>query len=378
MDARNYVDELLEKKRSGAQVPQYDFIYGDAFNDYSVPYQLVTREFNDKIAQILTDDGVYMINLIDMYDSGQFLGAIFNTLEHTFANVYVLSETAPRNIRNTFVVAAANQEIDVEKFVSEYRKDIYIWYLDDTEIDTLRQKSCGIVLTDDYVPVENMLAPVVRESAIGSLSEKLQEQALELKHQGKPEQAIAKYKELIEVNPTMSILAFNEIAMMRAQQGRLNDAVEAFEAAIEYNEQAEHKINVASIHLNLGSVLEGLKQSKEAENHFQKAIEEFKKELAKNPKSSETAFQLANALAETWDFKQATKYFQRAVDLNPYDVTNHYALSKVLESQGRYDEAISALKKASEFMNYIGQKEDAAKLNEQVEFLELKKSQSKK
>ena len=176
----------------------------------------------------------------------------------------------------------------------------------------------------------------------------------------------------------MSILAFNEIAMMRAQQGRLNDAVEAFEAAIVYNVQAEFKIDIPSVHYNLGLVLKRLKQSKEAENHFQKAIEGFKKELAKNPKSPETAFQLANALAETWDFKQATKYFQQAVDLNPYDATNHYALSRVLESQGRYDEAISALKKASGFMNYIGQKEDAAKLNEQVEFLEFKKSQSKK
>ena len=52
-DARNYLDMLLEKKRNGGQIPQYDFIYTDAFNDLSVPYQLVTKEFNDKIAQVL-------------------------------------------------------------------------------------------------------------------------------------------------------------------------------------------------------------------------------------------------------------------------------------------------------------------------------------
>lgn len=378
MDARNYVDELLKKKRSGAQVPQYDFIYEDAINDYSVPYQLVTREFNDKIAQILADDGVYMINLIDMYDSGQFLGSIVNTLEQTFSNVYVLSEIAPRNIRNTFVVAAANQVIDIEKFVAKYRKDTDVWYLDGTEIDTLREKSRGIVLTDDYVPVENMLAPVVRQSGIELLAGKYRDQAQELKRQGKLEQAIAKYKELVEVDPTMSILAFNEIAMMTAQQGRLNDTVESFEAAIEYNEQAEIKINIASVHFNLAMVLRELKRPEEAKEHFQKAIEGFKKELAKNPKSLETVIKLGNTLAETGDFKQATKYFQRAVNLNPYDAANHYALSKVLESQGRYDEAISALKKASGFMNHIGRKEDAAKLQKYLEFVEFRKSKQKK
>ena len=44
MDARNYVDELLEKQRNGEEIPRYDFIYEDALNDYSIPFQLVTKE----------------------------------------------------------------------------------------------------------------------------------------------------------------------------------------------------------------------------------------------------------------------------------------------------------------------------------------------
>ena len=69
MDARNYVDKLLEDRRNGKPIPKYDFIYEDAFNDYSVPYQLVTREFNDKIAEILSDDGAYIMNLIDTHEN---------------------------------------------------------------------------------------------------------------------------------------------------------------------------------------------------------------------------------------------------------------------------------------------------------------------
>ena len=45
----------------------YDLIFGDAFNDFSVPWHLTTREFNEKLKRMLTPDGVYMINIIDVY-----------------------------------------------------------------------------------------------------------------------------------------------------------------------------------------------------------------------------------------------------------------------------------------------------------------------
>jgi hypothetical protein len=46
----------------------YDFIYGDAFNDLSVPWHLTTREYSEKVARLLTPGlGVYLINLIDIY-----------------------------------------------------------------------------------------------------------------------------------------------------------------------------------------------------------------------------------------------------------------------------------------------------------------------
>lgn len=73
IDARNYVDSLLQKERTGGQIRRYDIIYGDAFRDFAVPFHLITKEFNDKIAQILTDDGVYMLNLIGIFESASFL-----------------------------------------------------------------------------------------------------------------------------------------------------------------------------------------------------------------------------------------------------------------------------------------------------------------
>ena len=61
-DARQFVELNQDSK-------QYDLIFGDAFNDFSVPWHLTTREFNEKIKKMLTPNGVYMINIIDVYET---------------------------------------------------------------------------------------------------------------------------------------------------------------------------------------------------------------------------------------------------------------------------------------------------------------------
>ena len=138
MDARNYVDGLIEQKRNGREIPQYDFVYGDAFNDYSVPFQLVTKEFNDKISAILSDDGVYIINLIDIFDSGLFLGSVINTLEKTFPYVYAVTNgNAYTPDRNTFIIVAARHKLDLENIISQYKGEkLKLWYLNASDINS--------------------------------------------------------------------------------------------------------------------------------------------------------------------------------------------------------------------------------------------------
>ena len=69
------MDQLVEQHRSGGKNVKYDFIYEDALDHYAIPYQLTTREFDEKIFQILNDNGIYMVELIDILNSGLFLGA---------------------------------------------------------------------------------------------------------------------------------------------------------------------------------------------------------------------------------------------------------------------------------------------------------------
>lgn len=378
MDARNYVDELLEKQRNGDEIPRYDFIYEDAINDYSVPSQLVTKEFNDKIAQILKENGVYMVNLLDTYDDGQFLGSMVNTLQQTFPNVYVLSETWPSSTRNTFVTVAAKHEINIEKLIGRYTQDLDIRYYDNSDINTVIQKSGGIILTDDYVPVENLLAPVVRKSGTGLLAQKYLEQAKDLRKNGRWDKSISRYKDVIATDPTLSIAAYNDMGLILVAQNRLEEAIDVFKNAIEYNEKAELKQSMSNINYNIGTTLKKVGKDDEASEYLRRAIQEYREDLRERPDSIDSVSRLGNALAENGQFSEATKYFQIAVDMNPYHMINHTILVQVLLIQERYDEAIAALKKAATSMSHIGDTEATAKLKQYLEFVEFKKANAVK
>ncbi len=359
MDARNYVSQLLEQsalgrlsaKQTKGQQTRYDFIYEDALNDYSIPYQLTTKEFNDKIARILSDDGIYMIELIDIFEYGLFVGAFVNTLEQTFDHIYVITEAEARLGRNTFVIIAAEREIDLENIRMEKSvKDMDLWLLSDSEIEMLKRKAQGIVLTDNYAPVENLLAPVVLQSAVDLLVERYIKQAEELKAEGQPDKSILKYENIIKINPTSSIHAYNEIGMIQAARGKPEEAIAAFEGAIEYNDKAKVQRSMSNIHYNIGVALGRLGRKEQASVHLQKAIQGYRDDLVRIPGSAKIANRLGNVLAEVGDFTEAVKFFRRAVQLDPYDINNHSMLTQVLVVQHRYDEAIEVLKKARAFM----------------------------
>ena len=166
LDARMYVDQLLLGQEPAKR---YDFIYEDAFNDYSVPFQLVTQEFNEKIARLLADDGVYLINVIDTYDNGRFLGAVVGTARQTFPYVYVLTrEISLPSLRDTFVVVAAKRSIDPAAILNEYSEHLKFWLLSESDLTFLQEQAGHAILTDDHAPVEHLLTSVVRQGAARS------------------------------------------------------------------------------------------------------------------------------------------------------------------------------------------------------------------
>jgi spermidine synthase len=157
-DARRYIDHLPPDQR-------YDLIIGDAFNDFSVPYHLTTLEFDRQVAGHLSDDGLYMVNIIDGLQ-GDFLRAYVATLQQVFAQVYVspvvgkLGELS----RQTYVIVAANRPLPIHQSGSPSPLDER--FVSATELDAYLRQSPYLLLTDDYVPVDNLLAPVFADSGL--------------------------------------------------------------------------------------------------------------------------------------------------------------------------------------------------------------------
>jgi tetratricopeptide (TPR) repeat protein len=380
MDARNYIDELLEKQRSGEEIPRYNFIYEDAFNDYSVPFQLVTKEFNDKIAKILTDDGVYMMNVIDIFDSGLFLGALVNTLEKTFPCVHVVADYfSPTSVRETYVVVAAKHYFDPKSILSKYDRGLKLWYLSESDKNLLKEKSRGIVLTDDYVPVENLLAPVAREDAKYKLAQRYIKNAEDFSRQAKWKQSIAMYEKAAQTFPERSTEMYNQIGIIWSIQSNWQEAANAFQNALNCSAQNGDKENITgSIHLNLGTILNALGRTEEARENFAKAVEQLRIEVTENPNSYSLYTRLGGALTMTGDFKAASDAFRQALALNPGGLPCYDDLVNSLLHQNRLDESINVLQEGIKFMTSNGQIEAVAELKKRLDLLESQKTQQQK
>jgi spermidine synthase len=147
----------------------YDLVMGDAFNDFSVPYHLTTLEFDVRVRAWLADDGLYVVNLIDG-PRGEFLRAFVHTLRQAFRHVYVAPtvDTWRQSTRSTFVLIASDTPLDLRAFRGSGAEDAFPLLsgqlLSDAEVEELLGDD-QVLLTDRYAPVDQMLAPVIREEA---------------------------------------------------------------------------------------------------------------------------------------------------------------------------------------------------------------------
>jgi spermidine synthase len=155
-DARIVVDELLAAGR------QYDLIFGDAFNDLSIPYHLTTREFAAKLSRLLAPGGVYVALVIDNPAEGEFMRAYARTLETVFARIAVLTGQGSAELRGlaTYVVAASAEPLDAARLDNPGNR---VRVVPDARVAEWLAAGRSLVLTDDYVPVDNLMAPMFAE-----------------------------------------------------------------------------------------------------------------------------------------------------------------------------------------------------------------------
>lgn len=148
----------------------YNLIVGDAFNDVSVPYHLATRNFNEDVRELLAPDGVYTVNIVDNLWHGRFLRAFVSTLGETFEHVAVVgtAQTWELDGRSTSVVIASNEPItrpDLRLGAIRYgRTEPRGYLMPDDVFERWMEGRPRVVLTDDFAPVDQMLALLYLDS----------------------------------------------------------------------------------------------------------------------------------------------------------------------------------------------------------------------
>jgi spermidine synthase len=147
----------------------FDIILGDAFNDLSVPYHMTTQQFDEQLRSRLTPTGFYLANIIDKMQGGRFIPSVVRTLKTVFPNVYVMSEFDSFNspAQNTYVVAASMTPLDEPRLRAArgqgFNGQSINKIMSQDDMNAWLQHADSVLLTDDYVPADNLLAPLFLE-----------------------------------------------------------------------------------------------------------------------------------------------------------------------------------------------------------------------
>ncbi|MEV4706029.1 fused MFS/spermidine synthase [Actinoplanes sp. NPDC049316] len=143
---------------AGQPTGAYDLVVGDAFGHLVVPWHLATREMAADIARVLRPGGMYAQNVID-YPPGRFIRAEVATVADAFPNVALIApkDALEGRIGANFVIVASASPLPLEEIRSHLD-------LVDEPVELVSGTALAEfvgdarVLTDDYAPVDQLLA----------------------------------------------------------------------------------------------------------------------------------------------------------------------------------------------------------------------------
>ena len=138
---------------------RFDVIVGDAFGDIAVPPHLITREFFQLVRSRLSDDGVFLMNVIDFPERLQALSAIAATLQSVFASVEIWTEESlpTPGEQRVFVLVAADKPTAFSVVTAAAPDPTRFAAMAQSFTDRLVARSSPAILTDDYAPIDRLL-----------------------------------------------------------------------------------------------------------------------------------------------------------------------------------------------------------------------------
>lgn len=129
-----------------------------------------------------------------------------------------------------------------------------------------------------------------------------------------------------------SVRRYNRAVQLHLS-GKLTEAIAAYKDALEVNGA------LAEAHSNLGLIFN-------QQHNYAQALSEFRKALAVNPKDAITYNGIGAALRAEHDLQGAIKNWQTAVSLDPKLATAHYNLGTAYEIEKDYDKALGSYRMA--------------------------------
>ncbi len=147
---------------------RYDVIFSDVYHSmYSVPAHFTTVEFMDLARSRLSDDGVFIANLIGSTNTSgpSFIWSQVKTMRQVFPHVYVFAARDPSSAATQNIIAVgSNSKTRVDVNDAKWRASAYQTvreiaghYVDDRRVSLASYP----VLTDDYAPVDYLTAKVL-------------------------------------------------------------------------------------------------------------------------------------------------------------------------------------------------------------------------
>ncbi len=144
--------------------------------------------------------------------------------------------------------------------------------------------------------------------------------AVRLAAEGRPEESVAHYEAALQWGPKYPE-TYDNLGLALAAAGRLDAAIPPFEAAL------RARPAYADAHYNLGLALSGL-------GRLEEAIVQYRAAIASDPDRGEYHNNLGTALAETRQLPAAITEFEAAVRLQPGNAAAHANLGRAWQYSG--------------------------------------------
>jgi hypothetical protein len=111
-----------------------------------------------------------MANVIDSFKKGAFMPSYIRTLEEVFGNgnvhLVTLSSDYEKIGISTCVVVASPQKLDMDDFARTVKRkgeELTSHIVPQETLQEYLKERYSVILTDDYVPVDNLIAPIFEE-----------------------------------------------------------------------------------------------------------------------------------------------------------------------------------------------------------------------